>query len=85
VLSEAVPGREGRMREGKIAVRIAVALLVVAAIGLGTASMFTSVEAKGSCRCPLIYAPVQCDHGKVYPNQCEADCHNARNCVPLPL
>ena len=34
-------------------------------------------------RCPLIYAPVQCDRGKVYPNQCVADQHHAKNCVPL--
>ena len=35
-----------------------------------------------TCRCPLIYAPVICDHDKVYPNPCEADCHHAKNCVP---
>lgn len=34
-------------------------------------------------RCPLIYAPVICDHGKTYPNQCVADQHHAQNCVPL--
>ena len=34
------------------------------------------------CICPKIYAPVVCDHGKTYPNQCVADCRNARNCVP---
>lgn len=32
--------------------------------------------------CPLIYAPVICDGGKIYPNQCEADQHHAKNCVP---
>lgn len=36
----------------------------------------------GRCLCPKIYAPVICDNGKVYPNQCVADCRNARNCVP---
>jgi len=36
-------------------------------------------------RCPLIYAPVICDHGKTYPNQCEADQHHAKNCQPLGL
>ena len=32
--------------------------------------------------CPKIYAPVICDNGKVYVNQCYADRHNAKNCVP---
>lgn len=34
------------------------------------------------CRCPLIYAPVKCSNGNTYPNQCVADCHHAKNCVP---
>ncbi len=36
----------------------------------------------GGGRCPLIYAPVICDNGKVYPNQCYADRAHAKNCVP---
>lgn len=32
--------------------------------------------------CPKIYAPVICDDGKVYVNQCYADRHHAQNCVP---
>lgn len=35
--------------------------------------------------CPLIYAPVICDHDKIYPNQCEADKHHAKNCEPYPI
>ena len=35
--------------------------------------------------CPKIYAPVICDNGKVYPNQCIADRRNATNCEPLGL
>jgi len=55
----------------------------VCEVGVGLRSAGTSpAEAKGPCRCPLIYAPVQCDNGKVYQNQCEADCHNGQNCVP---
>jgi hypothetical protein len=50
----------------------------------GAAAYFTQAKA-AACRCPLIYAPVQCDHGKVYPNQCEADCHHAKNCVPTGI
>jgi len=38
---------------------------------------------EGASRCPLIYAPVICDNGKTYPNQCVADQHHAKNCVPL--
>ena len=72
------------MRRSRFTVRIAFALAVALVIGFGMAAMFTPVEA-GPCRCPLIYAPVQCDHGKVFPNMCVADCHNAKNCVPLPF
>jgi len=50
-------------------------------LALGASALFSTVEA-GGCRCPLIYAPVTCDHNKTYPNQCEADCHHATNCVP---
>jgi hypothetical protein len=50
-------------------------------IALGVSALLSSAEACG-CRCPLIYAPVTCDHGRTYPNPCEADCHNAKNCVP---
>lgn len=47
-----------------------------------------TIEAKakgGGNKCPKIYAPVICDGGKVYPNQCVADRRNARNCVPCGL
>ena len=50
-------------------------------VALGVSALFSKVEA-AACRCPLIYAPVTCDHGRTYPNQCVADCHNAKNCVP---
>jgi hypothetical protein len=50
-------------------------------LALGASALFSKVEA-GGCRCPLIYAPVTCDHGKTYPNPCEAECHHAKNCVP---
>jgi len=51
------------------------------AFALGVSAFFSNAQA-GGCRCPLIYAPVTCDHNKTYPNQCEADCHHAKNCVP---
>ena len=43
------------------------------------------VQAKGRCVCPQIYAPVVCDKGKTFPNQCVADCRRAKNCVPADL
>jgi len=62
--------------------RVVVATLAAVALVAGAAALFTDVQA-GSCRCPLIYAPVQCDHGKIYSNQCLADCQHAKNCVPI--
>ena len=61
--------------------RMAFAGSIVGVLALGVSALLSTVEAS-SCRCPLIYAPVTCDHGRTYPNQCEADCHNAKNCVP---
>ena len=34
-------------------------------------------------RCPLVYAPVICDGGKIFPNPCVAEQHHAKNCQPL--
>jgi hypothetical protein len=60
------------------------AFAVVFALTLGFLSVATSpVEAKGRCLCPQVYAPVECDRGKIYSNQCVADCRNAKNCVPI--
>lgn len=60
-------------------------LAIVAAIGFGVMALATPAEAKGRCICPLIYSPVECDNGKVYSNQCFANCRNAKNCVPAYL
>jgi hypothetical protein len=54
---------------------------VIFVLVVGVSAIFSKAEA-GGCLCPLIYAPVTCDHNKTYPNQCEADCHHAKNCVP---
>ena len=44
------------------------------------------VEKGGGCekpkRCPLLWAPVICDDGKVYPNECWAQKKCATGCVP---
>jgi hypothetical protein len=63
--------------------RVLFAAAVVLTLVVGFFSIFTEVEAKGPCRCPLVYAPVECDRGKVYPNQCVADCRHAKNCFPI--
>ncbi|HZN55470.1 MAG TPA: hypothetical protein VFB67_09120 [Candidatus Polarisedimenticolaceae bacterium] len=65
------------MRKGRWVFAGAMALV----IGFGISSYFSKVEA-APCRCPLIYAPVICDHDRTYPNPCVANCHNAKNCVP---
>jgi len=65
-----------------VVVACATAIVLALGIGLIAALATTPAEAKGPCRCPLIYAPVQCDNGTVYPNLCVAECHNGRNCVP---
>jgi len=73
---------EGTTMNRWIKLALAAALLIV--LGVGAAMWFAPpAEAKGPCRCPQIYAPVECDNGKTYPNQCVADCRNARNCTPV--
>ena len=54
--------------------------LVLSVVAAGVASI--SVALAGPPVCPKIYAPVICDNGKIYMNQCEADRHHAKNCVP---
>jgi len=63
--------------------RTIIAIVLLAAAAAGIASIPVAVA--GPPVCPKIYAPVICDGGKVYPNQCEADRHHAKNCVPYGL
>ena len=69
----------------KIVGSIVMLAVLAAAVTLGvmalTAASSAPAEA-GRCVCPKVYAPVVCDNGKTYPNQCVADCRNAENCVP---
>ena len=60
-------------------------LALVAVAGVVLAAVAVSKTDAGPPVCPQIYAPVVCDNGKTYPNQCEADRHHAKNCVPLGL
>lgn len=57
-------------------------LVVVALLGGLAALASRTVVSAGPPVCPQIYAPVICDNGKIYPNQCVADRKNAKNCVP---
>jgi hypothetical protein len=63
-------------------------LAIAAAMTATTIYLLPDAEAKppkppGGCFCPMVYAPVLCDNGVTYSNQCVADCHNAHNCVPV--
>lgn len=60
---------------------ITIVLLALAAVGIAS----IPVALAGPPVCPQIYAPVICDGGKIYPNQCVADRHHAKNCVPYGL
>ena len=69
---------------GSILLIVAVAGVVsVGAVAL-MATTATPAEA-ARCICPMVYAPVVCDNGKTYPNQCVADCRHAKNCVPAGI
>ena len=64
-------------------IRVVLLALLAGSIAVGLLDSGSTARAEAAaCRCPLIYAPVVCDNGKTYPNQCVADCHHAKNCVP---
>jgi hypothetical protein len=79
----ALPWKKGLMKN----VRMLVAAGICLALVLGLFSVLSTVQAKkgrpGGCVCPMYYAPVECDNGRVYSNQCVADCNKAKNCVPI--
>lgn len=56
-------------------------LVCAAAIVVGVAT--TAANAIPRCICPMIYAPVRCDNGRTYSNQCFATCAHATGCVPI--
>ena len=59
--------------------------VVVSLLGGSGQAGRPKVEEAGASRCPLIYAPVICDGGKIYSNLCLAERHHAKNCVPYGL
>lgn len=69
----------------KLTMRLVFGTALVLVIALGVAALIATPAEAARCICPQVYAPVQCDHGKVYPNQCVADCHHAKNCVPTGI
>lgn len=64
-------------------VKSIVACGVAAVFVFGVSALLAETWAKGPCRCPLLWAPVKCSNGKTYANPCEAECHNAKDCVPI--
>jgi hypothetical protein len=48
----------------------------------GSLSPSDETAAGRFCQCPLIVAEVICSNGKIYINQCFANCDHARDCVP---
>ena len=63
------------------------ATAIVAAIVFGAATVVlgtlatSRVEARPSCKCPMVYDPVVCSDGQVYSNACVARCEGARGCT----
>ena len=60
------------------------AIFMVAIVSLFALVFVKTVQARPPV-CPKIYAPVTCDNGKTYVNQCVADRHHATGCVPTGL
>lgn len=57
-------------------------LAAVLTVGLAVASASAVAGLPLSpCICPKIFAPVRCDDGREFANQCIADCFGATNCV----
>jgi len=62
-----------------------ISLLVLAGAAVVAITSFSNAAGGGGGGpqlCPDIYAPVICDGGKIYPNQCYADRQKAKNCRP---
>jgi len=62
--------------------RVALCVALIATAAVGATTLVPTEVLAGPCFCPLVYAPVICDHGKTYPNIYCARCKNATNCVP---
>ena len=71
------------MRRMSVVSRILIGAGIVVSVAAGALSLINEVQA-APCRCPLVYSPVLCDNGR-YDNLCLANCHHAKNCVPIPI
>ena len=64
--------------------------VLAAALTAGAFAAVPSIEA-GQCpseepvACPQVYAPVICNDGVTYPNQCYADAACAKGCKRVPI
>ena len=77
------------MKKNRSANRIAAILTCsvgAVVIGFGalalTAAPAEAANFKRPCICPDVWAPVTCDNGVTYSNQCRANCAGATGCVP---
>jgi Kazal-type serine protease inhibitor-like protein len=67
----------------KRATLVRIALLSLTLTGaLGSASYADKCVPDPNAICPLIFAPVTCNNGVTYSNQCFADADCARGCHP---
>ena len=53
--------------------------------GMGSVSYADKCVPDPNVICPLIYAPVTCNNGVTYSNQCFADADCAKGCRPAGL
>ncbi len=66
----------------KRATSIRAFLLGLALTGMGAVSYADKCVPDPNAICPFIYAPVTCNNGVTYTNQCFADADCARGCHP---
>ena len=60
-------------------------LLGLALTTAGTASYADRCVPDPNAICPQVYAPVICNDGVTYGNQCIADANCAKGCRPAPI
>ena len=66
--------------------RILLVVGIITALAVGALTLLSppaSAKKKGPCICALIFDPVVCKGGRMFSNQCLADCKRAKDCEPL--
>jgi len=61
----------------------AAATVGVCLMGLSVSGAQAVEQHPVNAKCPLIWAPVKCDNGKTYTNQCFATAAHATGCYPI--